>query len=750
MARATLVQNAFTQGELTPLLNGRFDAASLYNNGCSTLENFIIYPQGGARKRQGTKYIAEAHDPDNFVRLIPFEFSETEAYVLEFGEKYIRFYTDGGIVTSSGVPYRITTPYAADDLQAIKYVQAADTYYLAHPSYPVKKLVRNDNTDWVISDVEFVNGPFLDENITNITITPSAVSGTITLSGSVDIFNIFQEDAFFRLATPLTETATISGTGGFTTAMELDKGDTITVSAIGTTWGAVISVQKSVDEGASWTDAYISSSNFAVQITETLNDDTFYRIGVSDANYVSGSVNVSMENTDAWGYVQITNYVSAQEVDAYVIRTLPSTDATKKWSEGAWSAYRGYPAAIAFFEQRLILAGSDYEPQDIWASVINDYENFKPGLLDNAAYNFTLVSNSLNKILWLLENRVLHAGTLGGEWKFGYPDQPTTPTNVDAKNQTSDGSANIQSIVINNNIIFVQKGGKVLRSKTYDFNIDGYKSSDISLKAEHLLADKIVGMAYQNQATPIVWMRTATGKLIGMTYLPQHDIIAFHHHETQGLYDSMCTIPGVDREELWVCVKRTINGTVTRYIEQFQTESWTDVDDAYYSDSAIAYNGVATTTFSGAEHLEGMDCVVFADGAVLPNVTVSGGAFTTQFAAEKVILGLGYDAVLATMPLVPPIEMGTSQGKPKALWKTTIQVKDTIGLKVGSSVDNLDDVYFRSSADLMDQGIPLFTGQKQIEYIKGFDASQKIVCVSDQPLPCTILSISPVFYASPV
>lgn len=782
MAKLNLIQNSFTAGELTPLLNSRTDAQNLYNNGCSTIQNMLVYAQGGVKKRTGTKFIAEAANQERRVRLIPFEYSADEAYVLEFGHQYIRFYTNGGIVLDGATPYQVTSPYGAEDIFDLKFVQAADTFYLAHKDYPVKKLVRNDVTDWTISNAEFTNGPFRDENTESTTIVSSALTGTVTLTASASIFNTGHVGSFwkFRGSDKQTTTivddftsSTISSPGQYTGTLILNKGESVNLTVQGTLWDAVVSVQRSIDSGTTWNDFYVTSYNTAIQLTENDNDEVYYRAGVAIDNWESPDewdstadptgeqdeyrVTITIENTDSWGYVKVTGYTSETSVTATVEKTLPQTQTTAnvRWSEGSWSDYRGYPQAVSFFEQRLVLAGNKSEPQNIWASAIDDYENFEPGTEDDDSYNYTLVSNQLNDIMWLVENRVLHCGSLGGEWKFGSPNEATTPTSVDAKNQTSTGSTSTQGIVVDSSVVFIQRGGRILRSKIYDYNMDIYKSINISSKAQHLFDDVVVDLVLQRGGTPTIWMVTSKGDLIGCTYLPEQSIVAYHRHTTDGSFESITTIPnpnGYD-DEIWALVNRSVGGTDKRYIEQFQVEPWTDVDSACYSDCSIEYTGEPKTTFSGADNLAGRECVVLADGAVLPNVTVtSSGTFTTDFAASHVIVGLPYTGKIVTMPITPQIEAGTSIGKQSAVWKMYLQLYDTIGCKVGAIVNGeevLDVLPFRSSVDNMDEGLPLFTGIKEIHSPDGFSQSKQLVVVSDQPLPLTLMSLTIAFYASP-
>ena len=190
MARVAVQLTNFTGGELSPRLDGRNDLAK-YSTGCKTLENMIIYPHGSAARRSGTQYVAEVKDSTKETRLIPFEFSTTQTYMLEFGDQYIRFYKDNGQILSGGSAYEISSPYLESELFDIKYAQSADVMYICHPNHAVRKLSRTGHTAWTLAAVDFQNGPFMDHNISTTTLTAghTAVgsSGDLTLSSTTGV-----------------------------------------------------------------------------------------------------------------------------------------------------------------------------------------------------------------------------------------------------------------------------------------------------------------------------------------------------------------------------------------------------------------------------------------------------------------------------------------------------------------------------------------------------------------------------------
>ena len=166
MARVAAQLTNFTAGELSPRLDGRNDLAK-YSAGCATVENMVIYPHGAAARRPGTQFVASVKTPAAKTRLIPFEFSTEQTYILEFGNQYIRFYRNNGQIESSGSAYEISTPYLTAELFDIKFAQSADVMYITHPNHQTRKLSRTGHTSWTLAAVEFTNGPFLDANITS-------------------------------------------------------------------------------------------------------------------------------------------------------------------------------------------------------------------------------------------------------------------------------------------------------------------------------------------------------------------------------------------------------------------------------------------------------------------------------------------------------------------------------------------------------------------------------------------------------
>jgi len=668
MARVAVQLTNFTGGELSPRLDGRNDLQK-YPTGCKTLENMIVYPHGSAARRSGTQFVAEVKDSSKDTRLIPFEFSTTQTYMLEFGNQYIRFYKDNGQILSGGSAYEISSPYLETELFDIKYAQSADVMYICHPSHPVKKLSRTGHTSWSLVDDIITNGPFMDHNIETTTLTPSHKS----------------------------------------------VGQTTTVTASSTT-------------GINSNQGFLST-------------DVGRLIHIKD------------------GHLKITSVTSTTVVVGTVIVDLNETLATTDFALGSFSDTTGYPACVTFFEQRLVFAATLSQPQTIFFSKSGDYENMDDGyhetVADDDAIVYTIASNQVNAIRFMTATRTLIIGTAGGEFAVsgGGTDIAITPTNILIKKQSNNGAANVDALAVGNATIFLQRAKRKLRELAYNFDVDGYLAPDLTILAEHISEGGFKQLSYQQEPNQIIWCVRNDGQLAGLTYQREQQVVAWHRHIFGGSFgsgnavcDSVATIPTDDSEyQTWVIVKRTINGATKRYIEYIHEYDFDETDDTSFNflDSQLSYDGSAASTISGLAHLEGQTVSILANGAAHPDKVVSSGEVVLERSATKVKIGLPYTSLLQTMRIDAGSQNGTSQSKTKRIYDITVRLYESIGVEVGPDLDNMERIPFRSSANAMNSGINVFTGDKEVEFRGNYETDGFIFVRQTQPLPLTILSLYP-------
>jgi hypothetical protein len=662
MPRTTLALTSFVSGEFGAKLDGRTDFDK-YSTATKTLENFLIHPQGAATRRVGTQFISEVKDSSKKTRLIPFEFSTTQTYILEFGNTYIRFYKDKGQILSSGVAYEISSPYLEAELFEIKWAQSADVMYITHPNHETMKLSRTGHTAWSLDEVEFTDGPYLAPNTTSTTMTPGATTGTgISLTASANTF------------------------------ASTDVGRLI---------------------------------NFAN------------------------------------GYAKIVTFTDAQNVTIDIKDDFDATTATTEWKLGAFSDTTGHPSSVSFFEQRLVFAGTTSEPQTLYFSKSGDYENMTTGTNADDAMVYTIASNQVNAIRYLKAQRTLIIGTTGGEFTVSADgtDAAITPTNITIKRQSSFGSANVDALTVGNAVVFLQKAKRKIRELAYNFDVDGYVAPDLTILNDAVTTSGINEMVYQQEPDSIIWCVRDDGVLSGLTYQRSENVVAWHRHIFGGSFgsgdavcESVASISGsLTEDELWVIVKRTVDGNTVRYIECFANFDFdeTDATDFKFLDSHLTYDGSATTSLSGLDHLEGQTVSVLADGSTHADKVVSSGSITLDRSTEKAVVGLKYDSVLQTMRIEGGAAEGTSQGKTKRISKVVLRLFETVGVKVGPSLTNLETVPFRSSSDPMDTPVStLIAGDKEIEFRDDYNSDGFIFVKQDQPLPCSVLAIYPTVVTS--
>ncbi len=750
MAKASPAFTNFTAGELSPRLDGRTDVAK-YFNGCKKLQNFVVHPHGGASRRPGTIFVREVKNSAHNARLIPFEFNVTQTYILEFGDQYFRVHKDGGTVVSSGSPVEVATPYAHTDLAKLKFTQSADVMYLVHPDYAPRKITRTSHTAWTITEVDLLRGPMADDNTTTTTLLANGRTGSVTITASASTFvssdvgrlvrlhEGFAKITNFSSATSVTATVqenadgrtelmpsytatTISAHEGDPSATGLEHNDRYQDTA-----GAFVSQGFKVGMKVTVSGFTDSNNNKASAIVVKVTDDTLLLAPSSD-----------LTDEAAGDSVTISGDLTA------------STD----WALGAFSTVTGFPAAVAFYEQRLVFASTTQQPQTLFFSVGGSFEDFAAGVDADDALTYTLGSNQVNIIRYLQAGRVLLVGTSGGEFVVtSSEDAPLSPTNAVVKRQATYGSADIQPVQVANVTLFVQRAKRKLRELVFDLNTDSYQAPDMTILAEHITETGIKEMSLQQEPDNVVWCVLENGKFVGMTYRREENVIAWHEHLIGGTFgsdafghvESVATIPGdLNEDDTYLVVKRTIGGATKRYIEYFSSFDFgSDVEDAFFVDSGLSYSGSSVTSISGLDHLEGQSVSILANGATHPDKTVSSGAISLDFAVTKAHIGLNYSSTLQTMRIEAGGTEGTAQGKTKRIHEVVLRLFRTVGVKVGSSETELDRIPFRSSAQAMTAAIPLFTGDKEIEFRGGFDTDGFVVVQQDQPLPLTIIGIFP-------
>ena len=417
------------------------------------------------------------------------------------------------------------------------------------------------------------------------------------------------------------------------------KGATVDYSTQGT-WGAAgdpatVVLERSYDDGSNYgTVVSVTSAankNSADSFTEEV-DDAIYRWRVSSIStaVTDANVHLALRDPTRTGIVEITAVASTTSATAIVRKTLGESgetaiSATHRWSEGSFSNRRGWPIDVTISpEERLTFAGNVSEPLTTWGSAVADFTDFALGTDDSDAIQFTLIgTGQQNRIRWMLSKDALVLGTVGGEHLLGASknEEALTPTNVKAKIQTTYGSEDIAALLVNQAVLFVQRGGKKIREFLYNFESDSHKADDLTVFADHITKSGIVDMAFQRTPDPRLWCVRDDGEMAVLVYERDQNVFSWCRYVTDGLFESVSVIFGGARseDEIWVTVKRVIDGSDARYIERFTVQEFDQVDEAMMLDAAK----VVASAFSSQNINIASDTVRCGEG--LCNSSLCGG-----------------------------------------------------------------------------------------------------------------------------
>ena len=824
MPAATPIIPSFASGEVSPELYGRVDLAK-YQSGLETAENFIIKPQGGAVFRPGTRFVAEVKDSTKKVRLVPFRFSTTQAYILEVGDSYTRFHKNRAQITHTGqaisgitkanpavVTYvgadtyangdrvvitgvlgmtevnnreftvanvntgantfelsgvnssayttytsggtiseivELSTPWSESQLADISHAQSADVLYMAHTAKKPRKITRSSHASWSISEINFLGGPMQKGNLdaTQPGVYASANTGSgITLTAaapgifsSADIGTLFLLEIQDISKVPPWEPQTNGHAVGdyVINAGRIYRCTTVTGNLF---TGSVAPVHES---GKAW-DGWVINGGFNGNAREW--EFVSYTFGVVKITAVASA-------TSATADVLVTANGRKLDLPPQVCGGVGNK--TWRWARGEWSDTRGWPGAVAFHEQRLVFAGSSSSPHSLWGSKSADYENFTAGDKDDDAIVYTIASNEVNAIKWLRSASPLIIGTVSQEFEATGSERgaPLTPNAIRILPGTSEGSGQCQPVKAGGVILFVNKALRRIHELVYSFETDAFTAPDATLLADHLTGPtkQILGLAWQQEPDRLMWAYRSDGMLLSLTYRPDHEVRAWARHPmwSDSVVESLAVIPSPDgtSDDLWMVVKRTINGQVKRYIEVMtqphEPTSASDKAGMVFVDSSLEYNGAATTTISGLWHLNGVEVTILADGAAHANKTVSNGRITLDRSASRVQIGLPYTGTLKTLGLELQA-LGTIQGKKKRIPEVKVRFRNTLGGKVGPTTDTLERIPTLGTS-VLGSSPPLFSGIKKVPVMSSFDdeAGGQVVIRQDQPMAMHVLAVLP-------
>lgn len=749
---------SFAAGVIGPELYGRLDLTK-FQTGLAKCLNWWVLPHGPVQNRPGFEYVLEVKDSTKATRIVPFAYNTEQTFIIEFGDQYVRWHTQGGTLLETGLTitgitkanpgvltytgtdpangdwlylsgiggmtelndryvkvanvnagantfeltdihgganidtsgfttytsggtaarvYEVTTPYLEADLFDLHFVQSADVLTVVHPGYAPRELRRLGATNWQLSPITF--SPTIS--------APSAP--TVTSSGGGAVSYSYK-----------------------VTALAAETLEESLPSTLTTVTGVVLTTAGAYND-----------------IDPTPGGAT-----------VSGAVryNIYKLSNGLYGYIGQTDGSTFRDdnITADVSQTPPEANTP-------FTGAGNYPGTVGYHEQRRCFGGTDNKPQNFWAtrSATENNLSYSTPTRDDDAIAFRIAAREVNRIRHIVSLDQLLLLTSGGEWKIAPQNSDIlTPASASPKPISTEGASNVQPAITSNAIIYVQESGSRLREMRYQWEANGYSVKDISIMAPHLFDDyTIVDLAYAKAPNKTVWCVRSDGGLLGLTYLPEHDVLGWHEHTTDGLFESVACAKEGNEHALYAVVKRAISGRTARYVERLHTRKFSNAADAFFVDSGLTYDGVATTTIRGLWHLEGEEVAVLADAAVHPRVTVANGAITLEGEASTVQIGLPITADVQTLPLSFETQ-AFGQGLTKNVNGVSMRVKDASGYQIGPDFDQLVETTVRSD-EPYGTAPALATGVVEWTVMPEWGTDAQLCIRQSDPLPVTILSMT--------
>ena len=482
----------------------------------------------------------------------------------------------------------------------------------------------------------------------------------------------------------------------------------------------------------------------------------FFRDGV-----VLGPSGSVLEVVTPYETVDLPNLNWAQHGDwLFVVDGRHAPYAIKRYANNDWRvealvfknkpaewAAENQPKFVALFEQRAYYAGTQKQPQQIWASRTGLYEDFtmKDGdvILDDHAFTYTIFSNDTNGIQWLLPMGSLIIGTAGAEFKMGSTStlDPVSPKNIRISVQTHYGSTNVRPMRIGTSVVFIQRSRNRMRAFEYSFSEDQFTAQDLTIFASHILEGRVVEMQVQSAPDSYVWLVTERGELIGCTYEKNQKVLAWHRHTTQGKFKNICLLPGDGNDKLYAAVERVINGRTRVFIEVFE-DTWeptTDVLKAFYVDSGLVYEGKPVSELVGLQHLEGQEVHLLTDGWVHPPQVVSNGKIKLRAPCKRIVVGLPF--ISKYISLIPQSQQRMSVGMTRRINEAIVALEDSADFEFAAATDMKDRIAYGGPTRIMNAAARLSSRHEQITVPSASSLTQQLAIWQKRPLPLILRGV---------
>lgn len=673
-------QRSFNGGEVSESMFARIDDGK-YQTGLAKCKNFLIEPQGPIVNRPGFSYVNTTKYADKKCRLVPFTFSVTQTMVLEFGEGYVRFHHDGQtLLTDDGSIYEVETPYKAEDVFDIHYVQSADVLTLVHSGYPPKELRRYGATDWRLVDIIF--GSSL--------ASPTGLKVTQTINSNVsnpkDYVREYAVTALQKDGTnesPRSESVSIQcnpyGEGAYNTL----------------TWDAVEGAELYRiyrNEGGLW--CYIGQTEKTTVVDEAISPDKSITPPIYDNVFADG------DYPGAVSYFEQRRWFGG----------------TPNKPNNLWATKSGTESDMSY--------GLPVQDDDRIA--------------------VRVAAREANRIQHIVPLSQLMLFTGAAEWRVSpLNSDAITPASMSVRPQSYVGASNVQPLVISSSAIYAAARGGHIREIGYSYEAGGYITGDICLRAPHLFDNlNILDMAYSKAPWPIIYSVSTSGKIIACTYVPEQQVGSFSTIETEGEFEAITVVSEGDEDILYAVVKRTIDGQVVRFVERMHERQYKSLPECVYLDCSGTYEGDPTKTVSGLSWLNGVRVSILADGSVEPDQVVTDGKIHLDEPASLIHVGIPYTSDMTTLPVAVQLQDGSfGSGHQKNVIEAYFRVVNSSGVQAGPSFEALAEYPARGNEFAGTAPQP-FSDELGFAIYPQWSSSGQVCVRQKYPLPLRIIGMT--------
>lgn len=719
MPRLRTIQTNFASGELDPLMHFRPDTGA-YRNGARTLRNALLFSTGGCARRPGTFHLATLTGP---VRLIPFEFSVSERYVMAFSNARLDVYdTAGALITSvtSGCNWTSAT------IEAMTYAQVADTMILAHTSWRPQIITRTSATTFTVEDVAFTRSsnddliyqPYFKFVADEVTLSCSGVTGSVTLTASSGVFTADMVGERLRWkkvdieVTSFTNTTTMIGT------------------IKGTLKGEFAPNPFKVANGSTTVEVTHVAHGFATgdSVTFANAGDTG---GLTSAN-LNGAHTITVTSDDT--YTFIAGAAATESIDGggpgvtFSGANLPTRD----WYEPVFCERNGWPGAVAFHEGRLWFAGSGGIPDGLWGSKIFQFLNFDVGDGDDDdSIQITVGSDDISNVRHLVSNGDLQIFTASGEFYAPAPrDNSLTPGNITIKRQTPYGCSSVRPYPFDGATVFLQASGTALREYLYSEAAARYASTNLNILSGHLLSaptDMAVLYGSTRRSEQYAYVLNDDGTLAVLHSARSEELAGWTSWDLGGsgtpLIKSICVLG----ETAYLAVHR--HGS-------YRLEKLSD-DRNHPLDGAIEYTSAsAKSSWTVGAIFYGREVSVNSDNYHLGTYTVgAAGELTLDVEVDEILVGYSYTYSIKSLPVDVELDSGPTTGLPKRIVRVFVGLDSALALSISGN-----RLLLRQVTDDFSVEPEAVTGTYEFRLL-GYQKDAYIEVTQSEPLPAAVLGM---------